>query len=618
LGWLAGGLLGLATLALFWPATRCDFTNFDDPVYVTSNLNVQQGITFHSIRSAFTDIVSANWHPVTMLSHALDCQLFGLNPWGHHLTSIVLHSINTILVFILFRQIGGGVWRSLLAAALWGWHPLRVESVAWIAERKDVLSGLFGLLSLICYLRYAGQSNDPKSEVKNRKSEIRISYGLALLFFAFSLMSKPMLVTGPFLMLLLDYWPLNRFAVSDFGFRNLRVLVVEKVPFFVLSLAICIVTFLTQKYGGAMTTVESIPWNLRGENALISYFRYLGKIFWPVDYSVLYLPPDSWPLPVVLLAGAGMVGISVLFWAMRRSKPFLLIGWCWYCVTLIPVIGLVQVGIQAMANRYTYWPFLGVLLAAFWGGSEIVCRRPGFRFLVNAAAVACLILSCFSTQLQFQYWQNGEALFRQALKVTEQRECRPENSAAGQRNRAQAHYNLGNALDSRGNLTEAINEFREALRSKPDDAETHFVLGAELVKSGQSDEAIEQLKAAIRLKPGYADALNELGNAMDQKGDTEAAIQNCEAAIRLKPDLAEAHSNLGALYGKKGRLDEAIIQLQAAARLRNDDPLTFYNLGMALNEKGRTNEAIHQLEQALRLKPDFEAARESLKQLRTQ
>ena len=335
--WLVAVLLALATIAIYWPATRCDFINCDDPEYVSDNLHVQEGLNWEGVKWAFLNPVSANWHPVTVMSHMLDCQLFGLKPWGHHLINVLFHALNAVMVFALLRQLTGAMWRSLLVAALFAVHPLRVESVAWVAERKDVLSGFFGLLTLIFYARYV-----QKSETKLATSSsflLSPFYWSALFFFALGLMSKAMLVTMPCVLLLLDYWPLERFKQS----RTWQ-LVMEKIPFFVLTAVASVVTFVVQKRGGAAMTVEDFPLGARIGNALISYCRYLGKTFWPTDLAVFYPHPGYWPLEKVLLAGVFLCGVSVLLFVERRRYPFLLMGWLWFVVTLAPVIGLVQVG----------------------------------------------------------------------------------------------------------------------------------------------------------------------------------------------------------------------------------------------------------------------------------
>ncbi len=439
---LFAGFLLLLTLAVFWPATHCDFINVDDQAYVTENAHVQAGLTPANVKWAFTHPVSANWHPLTMLSHMLDCQLFGLKPWGHHLTSVLLHAFNAVLVFVWLQQMTGARWRSLLVAAIFAVHPLRVESVAWVAERKDVLCAFFGLLTLIAYTRYVQNVADGRWQMTNRthtsprpspqrgEGEKRVPvsspvtrhpslfYALALVCFALGLMSKPMLVTLPFVLLLLDYWPLNRMRSAECGMRSLKWLLLEKIPFFALAAADGVVTFLIQGQNGVVKTAADYPPGARIGNLLISYCRYLGKIFWPTDLAVYYPHPGYWPLAEVLLAGGFLLGVTAGFVMLRRRHPFLLMGWLWFVGTLVPVIGLVQVGRQSMADRYTYLPSLGVFILTIWGAFAVVRRwryHEAILALMGAAAVAVCVMV---TRQQLGYWQDSGTLFRHTLEVT--------------------------------------------------------------------------------------------------------------------------------------------------------------------------------------------------------
>ena len=515
--WLMVLLLALVTITLYWPAMRCDFVILDDSDYVTSNVHVQSGLTSEGVKWAFLNPVSSNWHPLTVLSHMLDCQLFGLKPWGHHLTSLLLHTLNTILVFLLLRSLTGALWRSALVAALFGLHPLHVESVAWVAERKDVLSAFFWLLALWTYARFAKES-------KTQGNRSKWFYGLTLLFFALGLMSKAMLVTMPCVLLLLDYWPLERFKQS-----RAWPLVMEKIPFFVLAAAASVVTFVVQKQAGSVLTVESLPLGARVGNALISYCRYLGKIFWPTDLAVYYPHPGYWPLEKVLLAGVFLCGISVLLFMKRGRCPFLLMGWLWFVGTLVPVIGLVQVGGQSMADRYTYFPSLGVLILAIWGALELT---KGWRYQKLALAVtgsAVIVFCCALTRQQLGYWSDSEALFRHTLEVTEKNYM--------------AHNMLGSFFGMRGQTDKAISQFQESIRLKPTYTDAHFNLGVALFNKGQTDEAISQYQEAIRLKPDYADSHYNLGVALFKKGQIAEAMGQYQEAVRLKPDYGPAYIN---------------------------------------------------------------------------
>ena len=612
--WLLAAFLALATLALYWPVTRHDFINYDDDLYVTANVHVQNGLTLENLKWAFSHVVLGNWHPVTVLSHMLDCRLFGLQPWGHHLTSLLLHALNTALVFLLLRTLTGAVWRSLLVAALFGWHPLRVESVAWVAERKDVLSAGFGFLSLLCYARYARgtESRIQNPESRNRKAEARriaSGYWLALLFFACGLMSKPMLVTWPFVMLLLDYWPLKRFAggqlkVAGSPAPNLQPstfnsqLLTEKIPFFVLAAAASLVTYLVQKQEGAVMTVDHFPPGARAGNALMAYGRYLGKTFWPADLAVFYPHPGYWPRAEVLLAGVLLAGLSALVLVKRRRQPYLLVGWLWFVGTLAPVIGLVQVGEQAMADRYTYIPSVGVLIMSVWGAYELT-RRWRHQVILLALASAVALILCFAlTREQLGYWQDSETLFRHALDVTQ--------------NNHIAHNNLGDALLEKGQADDAIRQFQEVIRLKPNDADAYNNLGNALGEQGRIDEAISDYHEALRLKPDNASAHYSLGAALEAKGQTDGAISQYQEALRLNPDDVAAHNNLGNAYLNKGQTDEAISQYQEAIRIKPDYANARNNLGVALASHGRNDEAISQYQEALRLKPDYTEARDNL------
>jgi tetratricopeptide (TPR) repeat protein len=551
------GLLALATLALYWPAINFSFIDFDDPYYVSANVAIQKGITWQSLSWILSHVVLGNWHPVTMFSHMLDCQLFGLKPWGHHLTSILIHCLNTVLVFKLLRQLTGATWRSFFVAALFGLHPLRIESVAWIAERKDVLSGCFGLLTLIFYAHYAQkQASNPAGRpagvpLSNFDSRAAVrDYSLAWLFLTLGLMSKSMLVTWPFLMLVLDYWPLDRFKPGN-TWRLLR----EKIPFLIPAALLSIITFHVQKGTGAMGMLE-LSFGERAENALVSYYNYLEKMFWPVDLAVIYPHPGRWPAMMVLAAGILMVGISTLVWLRRRRQPFLLVGWLWYGGTLVPVIGLVQVGSAAMADRYTYLPSVGVIVLVVWGIYELTSNRRYLSMVASAAGLAGMLLCFGLTRQQLGYWQNSETLFRHSLAVT--------------RSNYLALINLAAGLDEEGRFGEAIDKYQEALRLKPDSFLAHNSLGFDFGNLGNSIDAIRQYEEALRLNPNYAECHNNLGVEFGVKGNTAEAIHHFQEAVRLKPDYTEAHSNLGLALYQNGQIDEAILEFEEALRQKPD------------------------------------------------
>jgi tetratricopeptide (TPR) repeat protein len=654
--WLMPALLTLVTIVLYWPATRCDFVNYDDSLYVTENPHVESGLTWAGVKWAFCNTErAAYWAPMMWLSHQLACQLFGLNPWGHHLINILLHAVNTALVFVLLRSLTGATWRSFFVAALFGLHPLRVESVAWITERKDVLSTCFGLLTLLLYARYADQS-----KVQSPKS--KVFYWLALVFFALGLMSKPMLVTWPFVMLLLDYWPLGRVAGDGWqvtsdknsgsqprGATTCRVeterrrerseggstfnhLLFEKWPFFGLAAVMSVVTFMAQKHDGSVISVKTLSLGARGGNALISYCRYLEKLFWPVDLAVFYPHPGHWPMEKVLLAGGFILGITVLLIMQRRRYPFLPMGWLWYVGTLVPMIGLVQAGRVAMADRFTYVPSLGVLILAIWGVNELACRWRHRVIVLSVAGCVASILCLGMTRQQLGYWRDSETLFQHAIEVTEDnyiasnglglaldKKGQPDEAINQYQEAirlkpdfAEAHNNLGAVLDEIGHTDEAVNQIQEAIRLKPDYANAHHNLGIALLKQDRIDEAINQFQEVIRLKPDNAEAHNYLGNALGRKAQIVEAINQFQEAIHLQPDYAEAHNNLGIALFNNDQVDEAISQYRQAIRLQPGLAKAHHNLGTVLLKKGRTDEAISEFRETIRLQPDYAEAHNNL------
>jgi Flp pilus assembly protein TadD len=621
---LLSTLLLLVVLGAFLPALRNGFVDYDDNLYITENSHIQSGLTWESIRWAFRSTDAANWHPLTWLSHILDCQLFGLRPWGHHLTNVLFHAANTMLLFVILRKMTGAVWRSLFVAALFGLHPLHVESVAWVAERKDVLSTFFFLATLWAYTRYVecrirsaewgvqrSQAEHPTSNITHHVSRITFHvsffYLLALLFFAFGLMSKPMLVTLPFVLLLLDFWPLNRLSFPFLQHSNtpapqlsippLQVLL-EKLPFLLLAVIASAVTFLVQKSEGAMERMAGLSFIIRAENALVSYCRYLAKLFWPVKLSVFYPYPDQWPGAAVLLAGLLLLGVTAVVIVRRRQAPYLVVGWLWFIGMLVPVIGLVQVGEAAMADRYSYIPLVGMLILLAWGAHDLLRSWRYSTAVLSAAAGAAILVCTVLTRQQVAYWKNSETLFRHALGVTE--------------NNFLALHNLAGVLSKDGHLPEAIGLFETAIRLRPMDPAPHNGLAYALLQQGSVDEAISQFQQALSYAPNYVRAHDNLGIALSRKGRLDDAIVQFREALKLKPGDAKAHNNLGMALQAQGRLDEAITQLEQAVALNPYNAGTHNNLGMALGRKGRLDEAIGHLRQALKLNPKDAQARSNL------
>lgn len=567
--------LFLIVLGAFLPVLRNGFVNYDDPVYVTENLQVQAGLTWEGVRWAFTNTDNANWHPVTWLSHMLDCALFGMRPWGHHLQSAVLHAVNAMLVFMFLHRFTGTLWQSLFVAALFGLHPLRVESVAWVAERKDVLSATFGLLSLWAFARYC-------TELRSATGRHRRFYLLALLAFAAGLMAKPMLVTLPFVLLLLDYWPLDRWRRG-----SVWTLVREKLPFMLMTVVASGVTYVAQQSAGAMDFAKTtLPWNARLANALVSYCRYLGTLVWPAHLSPFYPHPGHWPITVVLLSLLALLGVTALAVFARRRMPCLFTGWFWYLGTLVPVIGLVQVGEQSMADRYTYIPSLGALLMFVWSASELTANRRIRAPILRTAATVLVLCSALLTLRQILLWKDSETLFRHATKVTHDNHV--------------AWHNLGLAVFERGRSEEALRCFQEVLRIKPSYVEEYSNLGMALDRLGRTDEAIAKYHKALALLPAYAEAYNNLGFALSKQGRLEEAEKALREAIRVKPGFARAYHNLGQLLEKQGRLEDAILAFQTAVRLNPWLMVARASLGQALNKTGRFDEAIGEYQAALR------------------
>jgi tetratricopeptide (TPR) repeat protein len=564
------GLLVAITLLAFWPLLGHEFDEYDDVKYVTRNRHVQEGLTPGSVAWAFTSFEASNWHPLTWLSHMLDWEIFGPNPRGHHAVSLLLHVTNVCLLFLALEIATRETWRSAAVAALFAVHPLHVESVAWVAERKDLLSTLFWLLAILAYLKRA---RAPRPG----------SMGPVAAFMALGLMSKPMLVTLPLTLLLLDTWPLGRLTVLS----DLRPLVREKIPLFALSVASCVVTLVAQRR--AIGSFERFPLASRIENALVSCVAYLGKTLWPADLSVFY-PYPSGSIPAWKAAGAALILLVVTTLAVRfrRRYPYVLTGWRWYVATLVPVIGIVQVGRQAMADRYTYVPLIGVFVIAVWGAAELLPAR----WAALPAAVVLLAL-VVTTRVTLRPWHDAVALFQHAAAVAES---------------AVARTNLGEALLNRGRPAEAEEQFRAALRLDPSIHEAENSLGLILERAGRNDEALTHYEAAVRLSPAYATAHRNFGRLLGRVNRLDEAIGHDEAALALNPNDAESHANLALALTTKGRPAEAVSHYEAALAATPDSPELHNNLGSALSRLGRNEEALRQFAEAVRLRPGYGTA----------
>ena len=533
-------LLALITLVVYMPVAHHAFLVYDDPGYVSQNTIVQSGLSWPGVKWAFTTWYAANWHPLTWLSHMLDCDLFGLNAGADLLVNALFHIANTILLFLLLYRLTGALWTGAFVAALFAWHPLHVESVAWVAERKDVLSTFFGLLSLSAYGRHVQRQSQNQKYAREAGGSDRVShplhwtsdYSLALLFFALSLMAKPMLVTLPFILLLLDFWPLDRIIetrpcrtgfLAGFKFQSSQLwhLAWEKWPFFLLTTGSSVITFFAQSRG-AVVPLESYPFNLRMENAVVSCWRYLAGAAWPTHLAVTY-PLQHWTMWQLACAISALAAISSVAWLTRRAAPYIVMGWLWFLGTLVPVLGLVQVGQQAMADRYTYLPLVGVFIAFAYGIRALVSYfnlKPE-RVSIAAGLVLATFLLC--TEHQLQYWKDTETLFRHALAVTE--------------NNATAHLALASFFAEQGRRDEALSEFREALRIQetlffqtPSEAKfslaSHLLLATALKQQGRPDEALEQYREALRVDPGCAEAKIGLAHLLDEMGQPNGGERN--------------------------------------------------------------------------------------------
>jgi tetratricopeptide (TPR) repeat protein len=559
------GLMAV-TWAVFGQTLTHDFVNFDDHVYVYENPLVVKGLSTEGIIGAFTHAHARNWHPLTTVSHMLDCQLYRLNARGHHLTNVILHTIAVLLLFLVLGQMTGALWQSAFVAALFAIHPLHVESVAWVAERKDVLSAVFFMLTLAAYAGYAREPSPAR-------------YLLMALLFALGLMSKPMLVTLPFVLLLLDYWPLGRIGdqKSEVGSR-LRRLITEKIPLFALSALSCIATLLAQRQGPR--AIDQLPFLWGLNNALVSYVTYVWQMLWPARLAVFYPHPnDRLPVVEVLVAIALLVGISLLVIYLRRAKHYLVTGWFWYLGMLVPVIGLVQVGEQAHADRYTYLPQIGLYIMITWTLGDLIQKSLGRaqRAVVAIAATIFIALLSIGAFVQTSYWKNSETLWNHALAVT------GENDVA--------HNNLGFLYLRKGELDQAISQFQEALNIRSRNSESHYSLGAALIQSNLGnalarrklwDEAIDHLQEAVRLRPDYADAYFNLGSVLFQQGRIDQAIAQWQKALAIRPLDAEAHRNVAIALRKQRKLKEAISEYEQALNIAPEDSVTLNNLAWIL------------------------------------
>jgi len=553
------------TLAVFGQTLTHDFVNFDDHVYVYENPLIIRGLSAEGIIEAFTHTHARNWHPLTTLSHMLDCQLYGLNAGGHHLTNVILHTISVLLLFLVLKQMTAALWQSAFVAALFAIHPLHVESVAWIAERKDVLSAGFFMLTLAAYVRYT-------------RAPSALRYLLVVLLFAFGIMSKPMLVTLPFVLLLLDYWPLGRIgAQKSESQRRLPTVIKEKIPFFALSAFSCIATLFAQRQGPS--AIDQLPFLWRLENTFVTYVTYIWQMLWPARLAVFYPHPNN-RLSLLAVTGAIvlLVGVSLIVISLRRRKAYLVTGWFWYLGMLVPVIGLVQVGEQAHADRYSYLPEIGLYIMIAWTVGDLLLDSTRLRrVLVGVIAVIAIVSLGVRAFAQTSYWKNSETLWNHALAVTGENDL--------------AHNNLGFVFLRRGELDKAVSEFQIALDIRSRNPQSHYNLGAALIQSNLGnvlarkqlwDAAVDHLQEAIRLRPDYADAYFNLGSVRFQQGQIDQAIAQWRKALAIRPRDAEAHRNVADALRKQGKVQEAVLEYEQALNIAPEDSVALNNLAWIL------------------------------------
>ncbi len=559
--------LAVTTLAVYWQVRNFEFVSFDDTKYVRDNSYVNSGFTRQGLVWAFTDSISY-WHPLTWISYMLDCQLFGVNAGGHHIVNLLLHIINALLLFTVIRRITDCLWQSAFVAALFALHPLRVESVAWIVERKDVLSGLFWMLTMLAYLRY----------VKNRRL---VSYLSVLVIFSLALMAKPTVAALPFVLLLLDYWPLNRFAnlSSAPPQKILRSLVLEKVPFFVLSIAaVCISSILTQRLGSAIS-LKAVPMTLRIENAIVSYVKYIGMLAWPVNMAVFYPYPASMPLWQVVAALLVLLLLFALMFRTAGTRPYFLVGGLWFIGSLLPSIGIVQAGLwPAVADRFTYLPAIGAFIAVTWGANDLLQKWKYKQIVLGLSAFAVIAILTVLTWFQVGCWRDSISLFGHAVEVTNRNNF--------------AYNNRGTAYAERGESKLAISDFNKAIEIDPKFANVYYNRGNVYKNTGRYDLAIADYDKATEINPKYAAAYYNRALTYKSLGQYDMAIADYSKAIEINPTDADFYNNRGNAYKNKGEYDLAILDYNKAIEINPRYALAYLNKANVYELTGYRKEAI--------------------------
>jgi Flp pilus assembly protein TadD len=629
-----------------------EFIGWDDPLYITQNTEVSKGLSWQGAQWALTTGHAANWHPLTWLSHMLDVHLFGLSPGPIHFTNVLFHTANSLLLFWILFRMTSAAGPSAFVAGLFAVHPLHVESVAWVAERKDVLSTALLLLTIWAYITYV-------------RKPVPKQYLLVHILFALALMAKPMVITLPIILLILDVWPLGRGPLEKGQWRVWRQLLLEKLALMIMAIALGAVTLMVQRHGGTMAGFEVFPLGTRVANAGVSYVIYLGKMLWPSDLSAFY---PLLPLPAWAFAGSvlSLIGISFLVTRNAARHPYFLVGWSWYLVTLLPVIGLIQVGDQARADRYTYVPLIGIFVVIAWSAQKLLRQNRRFEIAAVFAACTAICVLALSARSQVGYWKNSFTLWQHALESTTRNVHANVNFGLalmdrGEVSSAIAHYNealriapnfaeahnalgaalfrqnkvneagghfeqalrlkpsfpeaqsnMGIVLARQGRAGEALSYFTRALEAKPSDEQLHHNIGLAFAETGHTSNAIAHFSEAIKIKPGFAEPHIQLGNIFFQQGEADRALAHYREAIRIKPDSADAHTNLGICLMNKGLVQEAAAECREALRLNSAVAEAHYCLGNVFVQTGREDESIDQYEQALRLKPAYAEAHNNL------
>lgn len=557
-------VLVLLTLVVYWQVQNHEFILWDDQIFITENSHITTGLTQENIRWAFTTTYPDYWHPLPWLSHMLDYEIYGQNPKGHHFNNLLFHIANTLLLFFVFKRMTGRLWESAFIAALFGIHPIQVEPVAWVTERKDVLSGLFWMLTLGAYSLYA------------ERAGIR-RYLAFLLCFILGLMAKPMLVTIPFVLVLLDYWPLGRFVRRPSRGKSVVLfLILEKIPLFLLAVSSGAATYMGAESAGAVLTSNTLPIDFRIGNAVLSYVSYIGKMIWPSRLAYFYpLPVDGLSLWQVTISLLLLISITILSLLAARRLPFLIVGWLWYLGTLLPVVGFIQVGLQSMADRFAYLPLTGLYIMVAWGFPLILPKWRNRKAVLSL--ISCIVLSALSicTWFQLRHWKNSITLFEHALKVT------PYNYVA--------HFHMANALVRQGSAKEAIFHYGEAITIKPDYVEVYHNLGALLAQQGEIDEAVKQFHTALRFNPNDAHAYYNLGNIFASRGELEKAELNYRSALQINVSDPRTHNNLGLVLMQQNKFEEALYHFSEALKINPEDQKAAHNMRAVNRMIGRVS-----------------------------